>query len=162
MQKKVFTIVVLALAFFAVIYLRNQSRGLEINPPSAVPPSPTISIGKHVFSIELAQTSDTRQLGLGNRKNIDDHAGMLFVFPQSDRHSIWMKDMLFPLDIIWLTPSKTREGALTVVDIRTGVLPETYPEAFLPKGDALYVLELSAGSAERAGIGLGSVLTLRK
>lgn len=162
MQKKILIIIVLALVFFAIIYLRNQSRGLEINPPSAVPPSPTISIGKHVFSIELAQTGDTRQLGLGNRKNIADNAGMLFVFPQSDRHSIWMKDMLFPLDIIWLTPAETGEGALTVVDMRTEVLPSTYPEVFLPKENALYVLELSSGSVREAGIGLGSILTFRK
>lgn len=161
MMKRAFLIVALILVLSVSIYLRTQSK--DFSDQTSIPSyGPTISIGKHVFTVELAQTSEVRELGLGNRMSIADDAGMLFVFPQSDRHSIWMKDMLFSLDIIWLTPAETKEGALTVVDMRTEVLPNTYPETFLPKSDALYVLELSAGAARRAGIGPGSVLTIRK
>ena len=161
MKKKIFWMVTCVLFISAALYLRNQSEGLS-DRSSTLLSRPTVSIGKHVFAVELAQSSEERQLGLGNRKNISDNAGMLFVFPERDRHSIWMRNMLFPLDIIWLNSADTKEGSLTVVDMRLEVSPETYPEAFLPMEDALYVLELPAGSAKKAGIGMGSVLTFRK
>ncbi len=125
-----------------------------------------LSIGKAAISVELAITEEERVLGLGNREAIAPDAGMLFVFPQSDFQGIWMKGMQFPLDIVWLEKERidTERGEvrLRIVDIKENVAPETYPEVFFPKMEASYVLEMNGGAAERNGIAIGSVLTLKK
>jgi uncharacterized protein len=76
---------------------------------------------------------------------------MLFVFDTDDYHGIWMKDMNYSIDIIWLDSGKT------VVYMAEDVSPDTYPEVFRPDVPARYVVELSAGAAHRHGITEGQV-----
>src|SRR3712207_7986486 len=71
---------------------------------------------------------------------------MLFVFDVEAEHRFWMKDMKFPIDIIWISSGKI------VVDVEhnlppcdLGVLCSIYE----PEGDSLYVLETAAGLAEK-------------
>ncbi len=78
--------------------------------------------------------------------------GMLFIFPELGRQSFWMKDMLFPIDIIWVDADKK------VVGIASDVLPETYPETFAPPSEIKYVLELNSGGAASYGIATGTQL----
>ncbi len=84
-----------------------------------------------------------------------------------------MQDMLFPLDIVWLTPTTRKNAGMTrinaegtqtlvVVDMKENVAVETYPEIFYPGAPALYVLELKGGFAQRNDIYVGSVLTLNE
>lgn len=58
--------------------------------------------------VESEVVSDDRDLatGLGGRNMICESCGMLFVFPQKGQHVFWMKGMLFPLDIIWISDGK--------------------------------------------------------
>jgi uncharacterized protein len=98
------------------------------------------------FFVEIAEKDSQRIKGLSGREEIGENKGMFFKFDQEDYWSIWMKEMLFPLDIVWLDQN------LTVVDIRENVSPETYPEAFLPQKPAKYVLEINAGLCEKHGI----------
>jgi uncharacterized membrane protein (UPF0127 family) len=60
-----------------------------------------------------------------------------------------MKGMLFSIDMIWLNSDKE------VIYIQKNVSPDTYPKGFAPNGDALYVLELKAGTADRLDIKQG-------
>jgi poly-gamma-glutamate capsule biosynthesis protein CapA/YwtB (metallophosphatase superfamily)/uncharacterized membrane protein (UPF0127 family) len=94
--------------------------------------------GKPIF-VELATTSDEQMLGLSNRKNLSKNTGLLFVFDTPDTVGIWMKDMLFPIDIYWF------DKDLKLVDKRLSVSPATYPDVFYPKSDASYVLETEVG-----------------
>src|SRR3989338_4725278 len=124
----------------------------------------TVSFGKTVIFVELADTEEARTLGLGGREEIAPDAGMLFVFSKPDTHGIWMKDMLFPLDILWLNEWKPQTDAertmnyaegriyLVVVGIKETVTPETYPEIFSPNTKASFVLEINRGAAKRSGI----------
>jgi uncharacterized membrane protein (UPF0127 family) len=75
---------------------------------------------------------------------------MLFVFDENGQWGIWMKDMHYPIDILWLDQSKT------VVDMVENVSPATYPAIFKPKAPARYVLELAAGSIAKTSIVVGS------
>lgn len=140
--------------------------------------------GDATISVELAVSEEERTLGLGNREAIAPQAGMLFVFPRSDFHGIWMKGMRFPLDIIWLAspglsggeprglvpaPTGTEcaqnyekgKKCLIVVDIKENVVPESYPESFFPQKRASYVLEMNGGAARKNGITIGSVLMFK-
>ena len=134
----------------------------------------TVSFGKTIIFVELADTEEERMLGLGGRKTIAPDSGMLFVFSKSDIYGIWMKDMLFPLDILWLKELKPQTEAeltvnyaegkkyLVVVGIRRNVAPETYPEVFSQSKTASFVLEINGGAATRSGIAVGSVLTFKQ
>ncbi|MDO8594800.1 MAG: DUF192 domain-containing protein [bacterium] len=111
--------------------------------------------GGKIF-VEIADTDEARELGLGNRDSIGDSEGMLFVFEAPDFHGIWMKGMRFPLDIVWL------DEGLRVVAMKENVTVDTYPQSFFPKERASSVLELKAGTATKDEITVGSVLTLKR
>ena len=69
--------------------------------------------------------------------------GMLFVFNHTGKYPFWMKDMNFPIDIIWIGED------LRVVYIKKDAKPESYPETFTPNQDAKYVLEVFSSFSEK-------------
>ena len=80
---------------------------------------------------------------------------MLFVFNELDRHSFWMKDMQFPIDIFWIQGDR-------IVDIRYSVPPpadENTPlTVYYPQEAANFVLETNAGFAEKESIQIGDTI----
>lgn len=101
------------------------------------------------IEVEVVDTNELRQLGLSGRKSLPKDQGMLFVFDKSDTYGIWMKNMLFALDIIWL------DEMFTIVHIEERVHPDTFPQVFRSEGPAFYVLELQSGSVDKFGIEIG-------
>ena len=91
--------------------------------------------------------------GLGGRESLPDDRGMLFVFPEPGRYGFWMKDVLIPIDIIWLSA----EGL--VVDIQAAQpepgVPDQQLRRYNPSGEAKYVLEVRAGLAAEKGAQVG-------
>lgn len=79
---------------------------------------------------------------------------MLFVFDEPGHYAFWMKDMRFPIDIIWAGP----DGR--VVHIEENLSPETYPNSFSSALPAQYVLEVPAGFAQAHAVQLGSTLVI--
>ncbi len=104
--------------------------------------------------IELANTEQKRVLGLSGRDIMTVSQGMLFKFDESSKWSIWMKDMNFGIDILWLD----KDGR--VVDMREFVYPDTYPELFTPQEDAKYILEVLSGFSSMHGVYIGHKLNL--
>lgn len=104
--------------------------------------------------IEIADDPAERARGLSGRTGLTDSYGMLFLFPEADRHGFWMKDMLVPIDIVWLDA----EGV--IVGIEESVSPDTYPEAFLPPSPVMQVLEVRAGLSREKGWAAGTRLSL--
>ncbi|MSU45346.1 MAG: DUF192 domain-containing protein, partial [Candidatus Zambryskibacteria bacterium] len=82
--------------------------------------------------------------------------GMLFVFEKEGKYVFWMKDMLFPIDIIWIDKN------FTVNHIETDLSRETYPKFFYPKDNILYVLEVLAGQASSSKINIGDTVKFIK
>ena len=100
---------------------------------------------------ELAYTDANRARGLMFRESLPSDAGMLFVFPNLDVHSFWMKNTLIDLDILWLNELKE------VVYIVTAHPCKKDPcESIVPLQKARYVLEVNGGFAKKHNIGLGS------
>ena len=54
------------------------------------------------FRVEIVESERDRSIGLMYREKLDANKGMLFLFPVEGRHPIWMRNTLFPIDIIWL------------------------------------------------------------
>ena len=94
---------------------------------------------------ELADTPQKRSRGLMFRERLAPGAGMLFVFEEAGEWSFWMKNMSVALDILWIGPNGK------IVHIEENVQPcrqDPCPE-YKPNKEALYALELPAGSVKR-------------
>ncbi|MGE5197779.1 MAG: DUF192 domain-containing protein [Deltaproteobacteria bacterium] len=89
---------------------------------------------------QVADSEASRQKGLMFREKIDPDEAMLFVFQTEGRYGFWMRNVKFPLDIIWISRDKT------VTEIKTDVLPCEYDcDVLIPAKEAKYVLEVAAG-----------------
>jgi uncharacterized protein len=75
------------------------NRGLRVEPLEVVTDK-----GPVRFMVEIADTSDTREIGMMNRSALAPDRGMLFEFDFAGPQSFWMKDTLIPLDIIFIKP----------------------------------------------------------
>lgn len=106
------------------------------------------------MQFEVVTSQAQQELGLGNRSSIPDNYGMLFVFKDKQRYGFWMKDMLAPIDIIWLSDN----GTVLLID--HSVDPATYPHAFYPPVPVRYVLETRAGYAADHGWDAGTEVPL--
>ena len=95
---------------------------------------------------DVAATNEQRTKGLSGKDALAENESMLFVFDSAQEHSFWMKDMKFPIDIIWL------DANMTVVHIEHNLPPCSFGSfcpTYKPNNDALYVLETVAGFADR-------------
>ena len=113
----------------------------------------TTYTGKEI-SVEVADTVEKRSLGLGKRSGLENGWGMLFVFEKRKQHGFWMKDMEFPLDIIWLDNHRIAYILRNVQPVKSGVIPPvmTPPEA------VNFVLEIDAGRADELKLQVGQRL----
>ncbi|KKW19850.1 MAG: hypothetical protein UY63_C0005G0033 [Parcubacteria group bacterium GW2011_GWA2_51_10] len=130
-----------------------SSSDAEMSPEMA---SSTVRIAGKEIRVTIVDTPDERSRGLSGRKELAPDEGMLFVFETDGVYGFWMKDMLFPIDIVWLS------GGWKVVDIHTHVMPSTYPAIFRPRGPIRYVIEMPAGSATESGLKIGDIARLER
>lgn len=109
-----------------------------------------VKIGKNVIEVEVAATPTAQFKGLSWRKSLEENKGMLFVFGSPSFYAFWMKDMMFPIDIIWIAGDE-------IVDISRNLPParENFMPTYTPAEPANYVLEVNAGWADRHGIKIG-------
>lgn len=111
-------------------------------------------IGETAITIEILDSPAARIKGLSGRDSIPKNHALYFVFDTSDYHGIWMKDMKFPIDIVWLNEYNE------VMYVKQNVSPNTFPEIFEPPRPARYVLEFNAGFVKEHAIRLGDRFVL--
>ncbi len=114
----------------------------------------SLVIADQHYHATVLRTEAELQKGLSGTKSLPDDQAMLFVFPYSNQWSIWMKDMNYPIDIVWL------DARSQVVHTVKNAQPSSYPERFTPGVSARYVIELSSGTVERIGIENGDSVRL--
>lgn len=100
---------------------------------------------RHDVAVELAATPEQLAQGLMFRRDLAPGAGMLFDFGSSRPVSMWMKNTLIPLDMLFMD----RNGR--VVHVEQYAVPGSL-EARGPAEPVLGVLELPGGTARRLGI----------
>lgn len=113
-----------------------------------------IEHGMHTISARIADDDISRQIGLGGVEHLAPNEGLIMVYDQPDSHSIWMKDMKIPIDVLWIND----EGE--VIHLEQDMRPESYPSIYRSKRPALYVLELSSGAVHRLNIKIGTKLAI--
>ena len=116
----------------------------------------SITLPLGTIDAEIADTRSSRELGLSGRTSLPKDTGMLFIFDTPGRYGFWMKDMLFPLDMVWIN----KDGV--VVKIEENAKPEDYPVTYINDPEASYVLEINAHTAESYGLFLGTKVTIQK
>jgi uncharacterized protein len=108
--------------------------------------------GPQKFSIELALSDAQMEQGLMFRRSLAPNAGMLFDFKSPTNVSMWMKNTLIPLDMLFL------DGRGRITDIHERAVPLS-TDVIAAKAPARYVIELNGGTAARLGIKSGDPTT---
>ncbi len=123
-----------------------QAAGGKTQENAAVELFPLV-IGDFSLSVEVADTSQRRSLGLMFRRELPADRGMLFVFPEPDMYCFWMRNTFIPLDIAFINED------WIIVDIQS-----MYPlseELVCPPVEVLYALEVNQGWFEEKSIANG-------
>lgn len=127
-----------------ILFLFIFAYGLWISEKNTV----YLPDGKPIYA-EVAKTPEERARGLMFRENLRENDGMFFVFESDGYHAIWMKNMRFSIDVLWL------DSNLKVVHIERDV-PQCREEPcpiYSPSSPARYVLEVNANIAKSVKVG---------
>lgn len=112
-----------------------------------------VSIDGFNMTADLALTSEQREKGLSVKDKLKENEAMLFVFEESAKHSFWMKDMKFPIDIIWLDS----DGKVVHVEKRLEPCISVFTcTSYSPSRDSQFVLETVAGFTQRHNVSVGT------
>lgn len=135
----VILIVILGVVFFNVV---NNN----ISLPFAPKPKSTVTIDSHTFHVTVASNEQDKEIGLSNMSSLPQDQGMLFTFDHPDFYGFWMRNMKFPIDIIYIANKK-------IVTIFSNVPAPSNTSSTLtiykPKQQADTVLEINAGLSDK-------------
>ena len=113
--------------------------------------SDSLGNNKAKINIEIADDDYSRQLGLMNRKGMEDNQGMIFIFDEERMQSFWMLNTLFSLDMIFIN----KENRIVTIQKNTTPLSQqSYPST----KPALFVLEVVGGFSDNYNIKEGDVV----
>lgn len=144
----------LALGWAAMGPLGCGERGAEIDRADW---RIELTLGGERFDLKLATTPVARRVGLMHVERMAEDEGMLFVFPEAEARSFWMKNCLIDLDAIFL------DARGKVVKIHEMSAPEPGATRYerYPSGEAAqFVIELNRGMSEKLGIEAGQRVAL--
>ncbi|PIR46855.1 MAG: hypothetical protein COV07_02210 [Candidatus Vogelbacteria bacterium CG10_big_fil_rev_8_21_14_0_10_45_14] len=150
---------IVASLFFVFFLVRIESSPIlyENNEPlivGNVVKLPTILIGESAVYVEVASKPEEIEKGLSRRTGLPADHGMLFEMGKPDKYRFWMKNMRFPLDIVWIEGGK-------VVSIDRNVQNDfdtAGAKFYSPSSPASYVLEVNAGFTDSHGINDGDAV----
>lgn len=136
----------LIIVAITIATFQNSSKGNLPFLTNVFLKTPSATINKQTFSLSLAKKPKELEIGLSEKKSLPQNEGMLFIFEKSDYHSFWMKNMKFPIDMIFVNKNR-------IVTIYQNVQPskskeETLP-IFKPEEPADKVLEINAGLSKK-------------
>ncbi len=100
-----------------------------------------LNLGGEEYLLEIARSAKQRNHGLMFRDHLDERQGMLFIYPRSGNHRIWMKNTLIPLTVVWVDESNEVIGIKKLFPCDNDPCP-SYGVSIPSK----YILELSSGN----------------
>lgn len=160
MRRKFSIIFLLIIAILVgIVFLEKETLTKQVENSSFVEENHLyktgiVKVGGIDVKVDLATTPVERSRGLSGREGLISGTGMFFVFEISGQYGFWMKDMLFPIDIIWINQEKK------IIHIEKNLSPDTYPTIFTSEQDAKYVLEVPAGFSDQQKIKVGNSLEI--
>lgn len=148
MNKKILFIF-LAIVIIGIIFIFESGKAPNIGRSY-------VKINGEKIFVELADTEERREKGLSGRDSIGENEGMLFLFPQKGGYGFWMKEMKFPIDIIWINEGRIMWIEKNV-DPQIGV-PDEKLRVYAFSGDVDAVLEIKAGKSDILNLKEGDVV----
>ncbi len=121
--------------------------------------TPYAMVNNAKIKLILAKKESDQETGLSNRNSLAQDQGMLFVFERKDYYQFWMKNMKFPIDMIYINDNK-------VVYVFDDVKPPTITKnvagmtIYRPNDPANFVLEVNSGIAKKYNIKPGTTINL--
>lgn len=127
---------------WGVILLAAGQEQAPASPPCPPQLAKSVHVGHHTWQVDVAYTMAERERGLSGRQRIAPGTAMWFVLPGPGMHGFWMKDMAFPIDLLWITP----QGRVAGVETLPPCGPEGCPIHYPPETVG-FVLETLAHTA---------------
>ena len=122
-----------------------------------------VMVNNQKINVEIAYSPEAKEKGLSGRPCILADQGLLMDFGREGQYQIWMKDMRFPIDVVWIS------SAHRVVAIEIDFQPSTYNKQQPEKSEkranqipARYVLELKANRSKQLHMQIGTPVTFQK
>lgn len=143
---------------FAVIILLILGGVFVFSKNVTTSSNATATIDGITYHLLITHDEKERQIGLSGRDSLPEDQGMIFQFPKEDYYGFWMKDMRFPIDIIYIDQGK-------IVTIYPNVpAPQStneIPPVLRPTQVADSVLEINAGQSAKNGFKVGDSVELK-
>lgn len=111
-------------------------------------------VGSTAVNVSIADTPEERRFGLSGVPFLPEQAGKLFIFDQEGEYGIWMKDMAFPLDVIWIN------NLQEIVHIERNMRPDSFPVVYTSPTKARFVLEVNAFFVDTFNIHTGDRVSI--
>lgn len=153
-MKNIIIIIILVVLLGAIFFFTRQY--LSDNPGGFFGQNNTATIGDQKISLIVADTQEEREQGLSGKESLGENEGMLFSFDRPGYYGFWMRDMQFPIDIVFLDGEE-------VVTVYENVPVPSEGEAlsvYKPEAPADRVLELNANKVSELEIQKGDTISL--
>jgi len=146
---KILFTVLMILVLFGLIFIVYRAK-TRSNPKY------TVEIKGATISAEVVTSPWRQYLGLSNRESLCASCGMLFVFPFPEQQEFVMRNMKFPLDIIFVADDK-------IINIEANLAPDNAKQlkVYRSAAPADLVLEVPGNYCEQQGIVAGDSLIIR-
>lgn len=115
-----------------------------------------IIINDIAFDVDIAFLLNKKIKGLGGKEYLKDNQGMLFLYFNNDVKYFWMKDMNFPIDVLWIKDNR-------IINISENV--PLYTNGETTRMNSIYptnkVLELKAGTVFKHNIKIDDEIIIK-
>lgn len=128
-------------AFFWLLWLAGAAQAQQL-------PEVALSVNGHKLTAEVAHTDPARAQGLMHRRMLPENRGMLFVFPTTAQHAMWMMNTYIPLSVAFID----ERGMIINIEDMKPHTQDTHPAA----KPAKYALEVNQGWFSKRGIKPGA------
>ena len=147
-MKKVLLVFALLLIVIGAILLAQKYLKINIfslpgkNSTAAIT---TVTINNYTFKVKVAKSQKEQEIGLSETDQLPQDQGMIFIFDKPDYYSFWMKNMKFPIDIIYINNDKI----VTVKSNAQPLVKQENPIIYKPTDPTDKVLEINAGLSKK-------------
>jgi len=121
-------------------------------------PTQKATIAKHSFKVKVAESEGEKEIGLSQTRKMPNNYAMIFPFGKDGYYSFWMRNMKFPIDIIYINNNK-------IVKIFPNVNPPKNNEplrVYVSDNPSDTVLEINGGLSEKYKFKQGDAIALQK
>lgn len=155
-----YALLVVAVVIFAITKGTNLLHFNSAGSTKSASANATATVNGTAYKLIIAKSDAEKQKGLSGRNDLAKDTGMLFIFDKKDKYGFWMRDMKFPIDIIWINDDKIVDFVENAPAASNGQSPANLI-IYRPGAEANYVLEVNAREITKQKIKKGDTVVLK-